>query len=309
MFDPKEIEIKKEKETKEKGRFVIEPLPSGYGVTLGTALRRILFSSLPGGAIEELRFKGVPHPFTTIKGVKEDVVELLLNLKKVRFKLRGEGPYEGKIEVKGKKVITAGNIKISSEVSVANPGLRIATLTDKGAELSVTLIVGRGVGYKPAREREGGKVGTIPMDSLFSPVVRVGFWVKETRRGRRTNLDQLILEVDTDGTISPSEAVIAAAEILRGYFERLTTWEKRPEKEAPRSATAEKPKGDARKLEITELHLPPRAIKVLEEAGVRTVGGLLQKSEESLLGIRGFGESGLTALRRELKKLGLSLKE
>lgn len=220
-MDLSEIKIKKEKETQEVGRFVIEPLPAGYGVTLGTALRRVLLSSLSGGAIAEVRFQGVPHPFTVIKGVKEDVVEIILNLKKARFKLHGEGPYEGTISVKRKKVVTAGDIKISSEATVANPDLKIATLTDKGAELNATVIVEKGVGYKLAEERERGKIGVIPLDSVFSPVVKVGFWVEETRVGRKANFDRLILEVVTDWTIKPSEAVSEAAKLLRSYFALL----------------------------------------------------------------------------------------
>ena len=217
-----DFEIKKEKETQDLGRFVIEPLPAGCGSTIGTALRRVLLSSLPGGAVAEVRFSGVPHPFTTIKGVKEDVVELVLNLKKVRFTVHGDGPYEGTIAIKGKKIVTAGDIKISSEATVANPDLKIATLTDKSAELSATLLVERGVGYKPAEEREGGKVGVIPLDSIFSPVVKVGFWVEETRVGRKANFDRLIIEIATDGTIKPSAALAQSADILSNYFGRFS---------------------------------------------------------------------------------------
>lgn len=238
------FEIKKEKETADAGRFVIEPLPSGYGTTIGTALRRILLSSLPGGAVAEVRFSGVPHPFTTIKGVKEDVVELLLNLKKVRFIVHGDGPYEGTIAVKGKKTVTAGDIKISSEATVANPDLKIASLTDKNAELSATLLVEKGVGYKPAEERVGGKVGVIPLDSVFSPVVKVGFWIEETRVGRKANIDRLIMEVVTDGTIKPSAALSESAEILRTYFERFSSL--RPVKE-PSGEVASKTKKVAKK--------------------------------------------------------------
>jgi len=215
------FELKKEKETQENGRFVIEPLPAGYGVTLGTALRRVLLSSLPGGAIAEVRIQGVTHPFTAIKGVKEDVVEILLNLKKVRFILHGDGPYEASLEIKGKKAATAGDIKISSEAKVANPDFKIATLTDKDAKISLNLLVEKGTGYKPAEEREGGRIGVLPMDSIFSPVTKVGYWVEGTRIGRKTNLERLILEVTTDGTLRPSEAVSHAAEIISEYFGHL----------------------------------------------------------------------------------------
>lgn len=217
-----DFEIKTEKETAETGRFVIEPLPAGYGVTLGNSLRRVLLSSLPGGAIAEVRIQGVSHPFSTIKGLKEDVVELILNLKKVRFTLQGDGPYEATLEVKGKKTVNAKEIKASSEVVVANPDLKIATLTDKDAKLSITMMVEKGMGYKPAEEREGGRVGVIPMDSIFSPVTNVAFWTEGTRVGRKTNFERLILEITTDRTIKPSAALAETAAILRGYFEKIS---------------------------------------------------------------------------------------
>ncbi len=234
-----DFEIKKEKETPELGQFVIEPLPAGYGTTLGTALRRTLLSSLPGGAVAEVRIQGVAHPFTTLKGVKEDVVEILLNLKKVRFSLQGEGPYEATLEAKGRKTVTAGDIQISSEAKVANPDLKLATLTDKDAKISLILLVEKGVGYRSAEERGGGKVGVIPMDSVFSPVVKVSYRVEGTRVGRKTNFERLILEIVTDKTISPSAALSQAAEILVGYLGRLVL-PKVAEKTAARSLSKQR---------------------------------------------------------------------
>lgn len=219
-----DFEIKTEKETAGLGRFVIEPLMEGYGTTLGTALRRVLLSSIPGAAVAEVRIQGVTHPFTTIKGIKEDVVELISNLKKVRFTLKGDGPFEGTIEEKGKKTITAGDLnKVSSEVEVANPDLKIATLTDRDAKLSLSLVIEKGTGYKPSEERERGKVGAIPLDSVFSPVLKVSFWTEGTRVGRKTNFERLTLEITTDETIKPSRALGQAAEILRTHFERVAT--------------------------------------------------------------------------------------
>lgn len=314
-MDLKELKIKKEKETKETGRFVIEPLPAGYGATLGTALRRVLLSSLPGGAVTEMRIQGVSHPFTTIKGVKEDVVELMLNLKKVRFKLHGDGPFEGTLEAKGKKVLKAGDIKISSEAVVANPDFKVATLTDRNTKLSISLLVERGIGYRSVEDREGGKVGAIPLDSIFSPVTKVVLSVEGTRMGRRTDLDRLVLEVTTDGTLKPSEAIEESAKILHGYFARIAGWEKQlpteGEKEDVEKTESSLPKaGDkVRKTPTSDLGLPPRVLNTIEGAGIRTIGGLLQKSEEDLLGIQGFGESGLSKIKKALKKLGASLKE
>ncbi|MDP1710667.1 MAG: DNA-directed RNA polymerase subunit alpha [candidate division WWE3 bacterium] len=242
-----DFELKTEKETAETGRFVIEPLPAGYGVTLGNALRRVLLSSLPGGAIAEVRIQGISHPFSTIKGLKEDVVELILNLKKVRFSLQGGGPYEATLEVKGKKTVSAKDIKVSSEVLIANPDLKIATLTDKDAKLSATLVVERGVGYKPVEEREGGRVGVIPIDSIFSPVINVAFWTEGTRVGRKTNFERLILEITTDCTIRPSAALAETAAILRGYFDKISLSSASRKAAKPAAAAAEKAKKQPKK--------------------------------------------------------------
>lgn len=310
MIDPKDVTVKKEKEVKDKGRFVIEPLPAGYGYTLGNSLRRVLLSSLPGAAIAEVSFEGISHPFTTIKGVKEDVIELILNLKKVRFMIYTDEPLEARIEAKGKKEITAGDIKIASGADVANPGLKIATLTDKTAKLSVRLLVEKGVGYKPSEERGGSKVGVIPIDSIFSPVLKVAYWVEETRRGRETNLDRLIIEIITDGTIKPSKALENATNILMSYLEPVVG--RKPEAvkvaAAEKERKAEGPPLKVRKLALSDLDLSPQTITILTGAGIKSVGGLLQKTEEDLLAIRGFGERRVAEIKEELKKLGIALK-
>ena len=311
MIDPKEIAVKKEKGTKDAGRFVIEPLPSGYGHTLGNGLRRVLLSSLPGAAIVEISIVGVSHPFTTIKGVREDVIELILNLKKVRFTMHVDEPLEARIEVKGKKEVTAGDIKVASGAEVANPKLKIATLTDKSAKLSAWLLVERGTGYKASEEREGSKVGVIPIDSIFSPVTEVAYWVEETRRGRETELDRLIIEITTDGTINPSEALEKATGILIRYLDPLTGKKvKKAAKVVPaeKEKKAEGPPPEVRKLALLELNLSPQTGTILTGVGIKSVGGLLQKSRDDLLAIRGFGERRLTEIDRELKKLGVALK-
>ena len=244
-----DFEIKTEKETAGLGRFVLEPLRGGYGTTLGTALRRVLLSSLPGAAVAEVRIQGVTHPFTTIKGVKEDVVELLLNLKKIRFTLKGEGPFEGTLEEKGKKVITAGDLKVTSEVEIANPDFKIATLTDKDSRLSLSLTIEKGMGYKPSEERERGKIGAIPLDSIFSPVLKVAFWTEGARVGRQTNFERLTLEITTDETIKPSRALGAAAEILRSQVERIAAQfpSVKPVASSAAKKTAVKPKSSPKK--------------------------------------------------------------
>lgn len=312
MIGPGEITIKTEKTTKDRGRFVIEPLPSGYGHTLGNALRRVLLASLPGAAIAEVSFEGVSHPFTTIKGVKEDVIELILNLKKVRFVTHVDEPLEARIEVKGKKEVTAGDIKVAAGAEIANPDLKIATLTDRSAKLSARLLIEKGFGYKTSEEREGSKVGVIPMDSIFSPVTKVTYWVEETRRGRETNLDKLIIEIVTDKTIKPSEALEKAAAILTTYLEPLAGKKPKKAKEAvpiEKKKEVKGPSPEIRKIALSDLNLSPQTITILTGVGIKSVGGLLQKSEEDLLTVRGFGERRLTGIRRELKKLGIALKE
>lgn len=311
MIDPKEITIKKEKESKGEGRFVIEPLPTGYGHTLGNSLRRVLLSSLPGAAIAEVSFEGLSHPFTTIKGVKEDVIELILNLKKVRFIMHVDGPLEAQIEAKGKRDVTSGDIKITAGVQVANPELKIATLTDKSAKLSARLLVEKGTGYKPSEERKGSRVGVIPMDSIFSPVTKVAYRVEETRRGRETNLDRLIIEITTDATIKPGEALEKAAALLLRYFEPLAG--KKVKKEKKEGLPAEVPakagpSPEIRKLSLEELNLSPQTVTILAGVGIKSVGGLLQKSGDDILAIRGFGERRLSEIERELKNLGVALK-
>ena len=314
-MDLKDLKIKKEKETKNSGVFIIEPLPSGYGVTLATALRRVLLSSLPGGAISEIRIQGVSHPFTTIKGVGEDVVEILMNLKKVRFQIRGDGPFEGTLEAKGKKELKAKDIKISSEAVIANPDAKIATLTDKSSKLSVSLVVERGVGYRSAEERESDKVGVIPMDSIFSPVTNVSFMVEGARVGRRTDLDKLIINITTDETIKPSEALEAAAKILQGYFARIGGLEVAGKKEkAPKAKEPEKEpvaevSEEVRKTPVSDLGLSPRTLNTLENSSIKSVGRLLQKTDEDLFDIKGFGEAGLKEVNKALKKLGAALRE
>jgi DNA-directed RNA polymerase subunit alpha len=309
MITPKDVRIKKEKDTKDLGRFSIGPLPSGYGHTLGNALRRVLLSSLPGAAIAEVRFSGVSHPFTTIKGVKEDVIELILNLKKVRLTMHVDEPLEATIEAKGKKVVTAGDIKIGSGAEVVNPDLKIATLTDKSAKISARLLVERGVGYKPSEEREGSKVGVIPMDSVFSPVARVAYQVEEARRGRETDLDRIVMEVVTDGTIKPSAAVEQAASILVSYFGLLSG--EKPKKSESVSVDKEVPglSPKVRKQPLSELDLSTQTETILKKAGVKSIGGLLGKSEKGLLDIKGFGKRRVGEVKRELKKLGAVLKE
>ena len=221
------VKIKKVSEKENEGVFEIEGLYTGYGLTLGNALRRVLLSSLPGAAITQIKIKGVDHEFSTIDGVMEDVVEITLNLKRVRFRFFADEPQTLILKVKGEKKVKAGDIKSSAQVEVANPDLHIATLTNKNAELEMEITVEKGLGYVPveARKIEKLPIKTIALDAIFTPVSKVNFIVENMRVGERTDYNRLKLTVETDGTISPSKAVHKAANILKDHFDKVSAIE------------------------------------------------------------------------------------
>ncbi len=219
------VSIKTVSEEATKGVFEVEGLFAGYGLTVGNALRRALLSSLPGAAVTEIKIKGVPHEFSTLPGVKEDIVELALNFKKLRFRLHVDEPQVLALKVKGEKSVMGGDIELNSSVEIMNPGETLATLTEKGAELDIEVKVERGLGYAPveARKAEGRlPIGTIAIDAIFTPVTRVNYSVEDMRVGDRTDYNRLRLEVETDGTISPSSALHKAANILKDHFGKVS---------------------------------------------------------------------------------------
>jgi DNA-directed RNA polymerase subunit alpha len=217
---PKTIEVE-EVEKGTKSQVVIEPCFPGYGMTLGNALRRVLLSSLPGGAITAVKIKGVQHEFSTIDNVTEDVVDIVLNLKQLQVKVHSDEPVSLKLKIKGEQKVTAGDFEASSDAEVTNKSLVIATLNDKDAELDMEITVARGIGYVPTEDQVVAEkeIGLILVDSIFTPVINVGLKVEPTRVGKRTDYDKIILDIETDGTISPEQAVLKSAEILSGQFE------------------------------------------------------------------------------------------
>ena len=237
------VGIKTVSEDARRGVFEIEGLYAGYGLTVGNALRRGLLSSLPGAAITYVNIKGAPHEFSTLPGVKEDVVELTLNLKRIRFRMFADEPQTLLLKVKGEKTVTAADIKADSQVEVINPEQVIATLTDKNAELEIELTVERGLGYSPIESRKAEKmtVGQIGIDAIFSPVLKVNYTVENMRVGDRTDYNRLRLEIETDGTVSPSAALHKTASAIRDHFEKIYALEVK-EFEAPKAAVEEKPK-------------------------------------------------------------------
>jgi len=303
--------------TEQYGEFVAEPFERGYGHTVGNSLRRVLLSSLEGSAIVAVRIEGVRQEFSSIPGVLEDVVEIVMNLKEVVLRMHPDEERVLKIDVTQKGEVTAGDITPDPDIEVINPGHKIATLTEK-ARFACELTVRKGRGYVPAEEHEHlpREVGVIPIDSAFSPVRRVSYGISETRVGRRINYDRLTLRIWTSGAVSPEMALVEAAKILRKhinpfveYFEvgRLLPQEQpkplAPVKEPGRAQVTQ----STLSLPVKALSLSIRALNCLSSEGIKTMDQLLQKSEEELLAIRNFGKVTLDEIREKLEEHGLEI--
>ena len=291
------------------GKFVVEPLERGYGTTLGNSLRRILLSSLPGVAVTSVKIDGILHEFSTIPGVKEDVTEIILNLKKLAIKLNGENTKRVLINSIGPKEVTAADILGDSDVEIFNPDLHIATL-EENATLIMEINLARGRGYVPAEQNktENTPIAVIPVDSIFTPVKKVNFTVENTRVGQVTDYDKLILEIWTDGSIRPEEGVSIGAKIMQEHlnlFIELTddtdSMEIMVEKE-------ESQKEKALEMTIEELELSVRSFNCLKRAAINTVEELTQRSEEDMMKVRNLGKKSLDEVKHKLEELGLELK-
>ncbi len=292
------------------GRFIIGPMESGYGVTIGNALRRVLISSIPGAAITSIRVSDVYHEFSTIPHVKEDMTQLILNLKQVRLKMRSNSfePVTLHLEVRGEGVVTAGDLICPSEVEIVNPDLYLFTVDSDEAELEMEMKVQRGKGYSPAEERGKLPIGEIPVDAIFSPIRKVGYKVERARVGQMTNFDRLIMEIWTDGTIQPKDALCEAANILIKHFSLIAGVE---EEEAPEEEVEEE-RIPARVYEmpIEDLGLNVRVYNCLKRTGITSVGEVLEKLEkgdEEMMSIRNFGPKSLRELKEKLREKGLLL--
>jgi DNA-directed RNA polymerase subunit alpha len=288
------------------GRFTIGPLESGYGITLGNALRRVLLSSLPGAAVTSIRISGVHHEFSAISHVKEDTTALILNLKQLRLKLQGDESVRLRVEVKGEGEITAGDIVCPSQVEIVNPDLYLLTGDSGEAELDMELVVERGKGYSPAEERGKLPIGEIPVDAVFSPVRKANFVVERARVGQMTNFDRLIMEIWTDGTIEPEEALSSAAQILVDHLSLLVSVGEMPPEE---EEEAEEGLIPIRIYEtpIEELELSVRAYNCLKRAGITKVGEILEKmaeGDDEILAIRNFGKKSLAELKERMRAKG-----
>lgn len=292
----------------------IDNLYPGYGITIGNALRRVLLSSLKGAAVTTIKIKNASHEFSTLSHIVEDAVEIMLNLKQIRFKLDGDQPQQATLKVKGEGNITAESIICPSQLTVINKDAHIATLTDKKAELDIEMTIEKGLGYVPVEQRKKEKleIGTIAIDAIFTPVRKVNYEIENMRVGDRTDFNKIKLFVETDGSISPEDAFVNAVDILVKQFSSLTEEnietggkEVVSEKEEKETEAAE----EITKTKIEDLNLATRTINALTNNGVKTVGGLSKKTESALKEMGGLGEAGIKEIKKALMKLGLFLKE
>ena len=289
------------------GRFVIGPLESGYGVTVGNSLRRVLLASLPGAAITSVRVDGVHHEFSPIEGVKEDTMTLLLNVKQVRMKMQGEEPVRLRLEVGGEGIVTAADIECPSEIEIINPELQLLTMDSKDSRVEMEMVAERGRGYSPSEERGELAIGQLPVDAVFSPVRKIAYAVERMRIGEITDFDQLKLDIWTDGTIQPQEALSTAAQILAKHFSLVSDVGAVLAEDV---GEAEKPGISQRvkDMPIEDLDLTVRAFNCLKRAGITKVGMILEKLEkgdDEILAIRNFGRKSLDELKQALREKDL----
>ncbi len=303
LIKPEEIKVHKDSQFPYYGKFIIEPLERGYGITIGNALRRVLLSSIPGYAITEVKIEGAPHEFSSLPGVIEDVPEIILNLKGVRFKLNEEGPVYLKLEKIGEGEVKAGDIQIEDKGEIVNPDHHIATLTKDG-KLVMEIKVEKGRWYAPAEYSKNNEIGVILVDGLFSPITKVNFNVTQARVGKSSDYDSLILEIYTDGTIDPKTALVKASKILIEQLMVFLGEEKIALEAQPAEAVSI---NNILNLPIEELDLSGRAYNCLKGAGINYVGQLVQKTEPELLKLRSFGKKSLDEIIEKLSKFNLKL--
>jgi DNA-directed RNA polymerase subunit alpha len=305
-----------------KGVFEIDGLYPGYGHTLGNSLRRIILSSLPGASITALKIDGISHEFSTLEGVKEDVIVMILNLKKTRFKLLTDEPQKVTLSAKGPKEVTAADIKLSGQVEILNPDLYIATITGK-VDLNIEITIEKGLGFIPKEvlQKEKVDVGTIAVDAIFTPIRRVSYEVENMRVGDKTNHNRLIMSIETDGTFTPREVLSQSIEIMINQLKAIIDF-KEPEvvevvslkkEEVVESEDEEEKKdedfNDVLKTRIDSLDLSTRTLNALTAANIRTIGGLARKKRDDLLEVEGIGEKGISEIKKVLGKFGLNLKD
>jgi DNA-directed RNA polymerase subunit alpha len=305
------------------GKFEIDGCYPGYGTTLGNAIRRVLLSSLPGAAITSIKIKGVKHEFSTIPNIMEDVIQIILNLKQVRFKVYKEEPIRVQLKVKGEKKVTAGMIETSADIEVVNKDVHIATITNAKGEIEMEMEVGSGIGYVPVeqQEREKKEVGVIAVDAIYTPIKRVNYAIENMRVGKRTDFEKITLEVLTDGSITPETAFEKAIKILVDQFSVLEKIEKNSgkkiskekvedsEEEASVEVEDEK-KEDPKKIEVVSLkNLSTRTLNVLEKGSIAAIGDILKMTEAQLRDLEGMGDKGIKEIKKAIGDYGFNLKK
>lgn len=286
-------------------KFTVEPLEVGFGHTLGNALRRVLLTSLEGSAITSVKIEGVSHQFSTIEGISEDVIEIILNLKRVRVRVHSNEPIRLILKISGKRVVKASDIEVIGDGEVVNPDQHIATLSDTKAKLNIEMVAEKGKGYQKGEEKKNGDISTMTIDALFSPVISANYTVEPTRVGRRTDFDKLVLEVTTDGTIKAAEALDQAARILSNNFKQIYEPIEVAEEEKPSSQASD----EVLKLTVDELDLPVRITNALRAIDVNSVEDLVNISRAQLLKAKNLGGKSLGLVSEKLSERGLSLRE
>lgn len=311
-FQKPHIEITDMNSDRTYGRFVVEPLERGYGTTLGNSLRRIMLSSLPGAAISNIRFDGVLHEFSVIEGVKEDVTEIILNLKNIAIKdiSSSDEPKKAYIDISEEGEIYAGDIQVDADIEILNPELHIATLNGKDSKLFAEMTITRGRGYVGAdkNKHQDMAIGIIPVDSIYTPVRRVNFLVENTRVGQVTDYDKLILEVWTDGTITSDESVSLGAKIFQEHLDLFINLTENAREATIMTEKEEVSKEKVLELSIEEMDLSVRSYNCLKRAGINTVDDLANKTEEDMMKVRNLGRKSLEEVLNRLSDFGLSLK-
>ena len=309
MIEIERAKIERVELNEDYGKFVVEPLERGFGITLGNSLRRVLLSSLPGVAVSSVKIDGVLHEFSTIPGVREDVTEIVLNLKDLCIKMHGTGPKKVIVDAAGACEVTAGDMIVDSDIEVVNPQLHLATL-DEGARLYMEIILESGRGYVPAdrNKRPDMPIGQIAVDSIFTPIRKVNFTVEDTRIGQITDYDKLNLEVWTDGTIKPDEAVSLAAKILTEHLALFINLTEHVQGVEIMVEKEEDKKEKILEMTIEELDLSVRSYNCLKRAGINTVDELVQRNEEEMMKVRNLGRKSLEEVQQKLLGLGLSLR-
>jgi DNA-directed RNA polymerase subunit alpha len=303
---PKIVEKKEENEV----LFEIDSLYPGYGVTIGNSLRRVLLSSLSGAAVTKVKIIDVNHEFSTISGVMEDVITIILNLKELRFRVHSDEPQSARLKVKGEMEVKGSHFEVPSQIELVNPDVHIATLTDKKASLDMEIEIEKGMGYSSAEDRKEEKleVGQIIIDSIFTPVKRVNFYVENMRVGKRTDYDRLFIQIETDKTISPEDALFQAVDILKEQFGQLSSFEAE-KKEAKEKPVKESEEAEDEDLSVEDLGISTRTANILKENRIKKLKSLIKKRESAILELDGMGEKGVEEIKKALKKKKLQFKE